>query len=601
MKVLGTPIRTLVLSEDRDLFAKALKEINIPVATSTAVENVDDALKAAQEIGYPVIIRAAYALGGLGSGFADNDEELRQLATQSLSLSPQILIERSMKGWKELEYEVVRDAENNCVTVCNMENFDPLGTHTGDSIVVAPSQTLSDREYHMLRTAAIKIICHLGVVGECNVQYGLHPTSLEYVVIEVNARLSRSSALASKATGYPLASVAAKIALGATLPELRNAITKTTTANFEPSLDYVVTKIPRWDLGKFQHVDRHIGSSMKSVGEVMAIGRTWEESLQKAIRMLEPRFAGFEAMEFKDLDDALMRPTDQRLFAVGSAMMNHGYSVDKIHDLTKIDKWFLHKLDNIFRINTGFSTALTEFRKNSQEEYIGNVTKDTFMEAKRAGFSDLQIARLTDSNELAVRAARKAHGVTPFVKRIDTLAAEFPASTNYLYTTYAASTHDVEFDERGILVLGSGVYRIGSSVEFDWCGVSCTRSLQKLGHRTIMLNYNPETVSTDFDECDRLYFEEVSMERVLDIYELENAKGCIVSVGGQLPQNIALALHENGLNILGTSPIDVDRAENREKFSGILDSIGVDQPEWRELSTVKEAIEFADRVRYKPF
>lgn len=423
VNVLGTPIRTLELSEDRDLFAKALKEINIPVAVSTAVETVPEALSAAEKIGYPVIVRAAYALGGLGSGFADTPEDLKQLATQSLSLSPQILIERSMKGWKELEYEVVRDAENNCVTVCNMENFDPLGTHTGDSIVVAPSQTLTDNEYHMLRSAAIKIICHLGVVGECNVQYGLHPTSREFVVIEVNARLSRSSALASKATGYPLASVAAKIALGATLPELKNAVTKTTTANFEPSLDYVVTKIPRWDLSKFQHVSRKIGSSMKSVGEVMAIGRTWEESLQKAVRMIDPKFDGFTSIEFQDLDNALSVPTDQRLFAVGSAMMKHNYTVDQIHDLTKIDKWFLYKLENIFNISKSISEDYKSFvskKGNEPDNFVSTISKETFINAKRYGFSDMQIAKLCNSNEMTVRDVRKSLGVIPFVKQVRT-------------------------------------------------------------------------------------------------------------------------------------------------------------------------------------
>ncbi|KAJ3273089.1 carbamoyl-phosphate synthase (glutamine-hydrolyzing) cpa2 [Terramyces sp. JEL0728] len=590
VKVLGTPIRTLQITEDRDLFAKALKEIDIPVATSTAVNTVDDALEAAEKIGYPVIIRSAFALGGLGSGFASNSGELRNLAAKSLSLSPQILVERSMKGWKEVEYEVVRDADNNCITVCNMENFDPLGTHTGDSIVVAPSQTLTDEEYHMLRSAAIKIICHLGVVGECNVQYALNPYSLEYAVIEVNARLSRSSALASKATGYPLAFVAAKIALGNSLPDLRNAVTKNTTANFEPSLDYVVTKIPRWDLSKFQHVGRNVGPSMKSVGEVMAIGRTWEESLQKAVRMVDPKFDGFQAIEFDNLDEMLSQPTDQRLYAVGHALFNKGYSVDQIHDLTKIDKWFLHKLENIVEIQKEIETV--------QSKDVADVPKALMEKAKRAGFSDKQIGKTNGWSEMEVRDARKKHGIIPFVKRIDTLAAEFPADTNYLYTTYNASTHDVEFNDRGIMVLGSGVYRIGSSVEFDWCGVSCIRSLRKLGHRTIMLNYNPETVSTDFDECDRLYFEELSLERTLDIYELENASGCIVSVGGQLPQNIALKLFDSGVNVLGTSPVDVDRAENRQKFSQVLDEIGLDQPEWAELRTADEALEFAQRVSY---
>jgi carbamoyl-phosphate synthase large subunit len=504
VKVLGTPIKTLETSEDRDLFAKALNgadhliaflivEINIPIAESTAVGTVDDALAAADKIGYPVIIRSAYSLGGLGSGFANDAEELHALAARSLSLTPQILVEKSLKGWKEVEYEVVRDSANNCITVCNMENFDPLGIHTGDSIVVAPSQTLSDEEYHLLRTAAIKIVRHLGVVGECNVQYALQPDGLDYRVIEVNARLSRSSALASKATGYPLAYTAAKIALGHTLPELPNAVTKTTTANFEPSLDYIVTKIPRWDLSKFQHVNREIGSSMKSVGEVMAIGRTFEESLQKAIRQIDPRFEGFQSLEFKDLDHSLSVPTDQRLFAVGKAMLDENYTLKQIHDLTKIDYWFLHKLKNIVNLRN-------ELRDIGS---LYGLTRDVVMRAKKAGFSDKQIAKAVNSTEDLVRARRKTFGIKPWVKRIDTLAAEFPAKTNYLYTTYNASTHDVEFTEHGTMVLGSGVYRIGSSVEFDWCGVSCTRALRQLGKKTIMVNYNPETVSTDFDECDR--------------------------------------------------------------------------------------------------
>ena len=601
VKVLGTPIKTLELSEDRDLFAKALQDIDIPIAKSEAVNTVDQALTAADSIGYPVIVRSAYALGGLGSGFAEDRESLRQLATKSLALSPQILVERSMKGWKEVEYEVVRDAENNCITVCNMENFDPLGIHTGDSIVVAPSQTLSDEEYHMLRSAAIKIIRHLGVVGECNVQYALNPSSLEYAVIEVNARLSRSSALASKATGYPLAFVAAKIALGATLPDLRNAVTKTTTANFEPSLDYVVTKIPRWDLSKFQHVARDIGSSMKSVGEVMAIGRTWEESLQKAVRMVDPKFEGFQSIPFDNLDEALANPTDQRLFAVGHAMLDKGYTVDEIHDITKIDKWFLYKLANIARIRSELQVVKSISQPStakSAEDAAKDVPEDLLKRAKMAGFSDSQIASQVGSTELAIRDWRKSYGIIPFVKRIDTLAAEFPAATNYLYTTYNASTSDVDFNDKGIMVLGSGVYRIGSSVEFDWCGVSCIRSLRTLGHKTVMVNYNPETVSTDFDECDRLYFEELSLERVLDIYELENASGCVVSVGGQLPQNIALKLWNQGVKVLGTSPVDVDRAEDREKFSRILDDIGVDQPAWKELRSIDEALGFAETVTY---
>ncbi|KAF9438689.1 carbamoyl-phosphate synthase (glutamine-hydrolyzing) cpa2 [Entomortierella beljakovae] len=589
VKVLGTPIRTLLVSEDRDLFAKALNEIDIPVAQSVAVDNMKDALAAAEEIGYPVIIRSAFSLGGLGSGFAANAAELTALGTKSLTLSPQILVEKSMKGWKEVEYEVVRDAANNCITVCNMENFDPLGTHTGDSIVVAPSQTLSDEEYHMLRTAAIKIIRHLGVVGECNVQYALHPESLEYKVIEVNARLSRSSALASKATGYPLAFIAAKIALGHTLPNLRNSVTKTTTACFEPSLDYIVTKIPRWDLAKFQHVSRDIGSSMKSVGEVMAIGRTFEESFQKAIRQVDPQFKGFQSLEFPDVDKVLANPTDRRLFAVGDAMLNKGYSVDKVHDITKIDKWFLHKLSNIVAVHK----ELGKFN-------VKNLPFDLLHEAKRKGFSDLQIAGLLGekSTEDVIRQSRKQLGITPFVKRIDTLAAEFPADTNYLYTTYNASSHDVTFNDKGTMVLGSGVYRIGSSVEFDWCGVSCIRALRELGKKTVMVNYNPETVSTDFDECDRLYFEELSYERVMDIYEQETAQGVVVSVGGQLPQNIALRLHENNATVLGTSPVMIDAAEDRYKFSKILDTIGVDQPQWKELTSLNQASEFADQVGY---
>ncbi|KAF9419114.1 carbamoyl-phosphate synthase (glutamine-hydrolyzing) cpa2 [Podila epigama] len=589
VKVLGTPIRTLLVSEDRDLFAKALNEIDIPVAQSVAVDNMKDALAAAEEIGYPVIIRSAFSLGGLGSGFAANAAELTALGTKSLTLSPQILVEKSMKGWKEVEYEVVRDAANNCITVCNMENFDPLGTHTGDSIVVAPSQTLSDEEYHMLRTAAIKIIRHLGVVGECNVQYALHPESLEYKVIEVNARLSRSSALASKATGYPLAFIAAKIALGHTLPNLRNSVTKTTTACFEPSLDYIVTKIPRWDLAKFQHVSREIGSSMKSVGEVMAIGRTFEESFQKAIRQVDPQFKGFQALQFADVDKVMANPTDRRLFAIGDAMLNKGYTVDQVHDITKVDKWFLHKLSNIVNIHK----ELGKF--NAQ-----TLPFELLHEAKRKGFADAQIAGLLGkkTSEDIIRQTRKVMGITPFVKRIDTLAAEFPADTNYLYTTYNASSHDVNFTDKGTMVLGSGVYRIGSSVEFDWCGVSCIRALRELGKKTVMVNYNPETVSTDFDECDRLYFEELSYERVMDIYEQESAQGVVVSVGGQLPQNIALRLHENNANVLGTSPVMIDAAEDRYKFSKILDSIGVDQPEWKELTSLDQASVFAEQVGY---
>ncbi|KAF7969507.1 hypothetical protein HWV62_27212 [Athelia sp. TMB] len=585
VQVLGTPIRTLEVSEDRDLFAKALKEIDIPVAQSTAVSTVNDALKAAEQIGYPVILRSAFTLGGLGSGFAHNADELRDLSAKGLSLSPQVLIERSMKGWKELEYEVVRDAADNTIICCNMENFDPLGTHTGDSIVVAPSQTLPDDEYHMLRSAALKVIRHLGVVGECNIQYALNPESREYCVIEVNAR-----ALASKATGYPLAYTAAKIALGHTLPELPNAVTKTTTACFEPSLDYIVTKIPKWDLAKFSsQVDRAIGSSMKSVGEVMAIGRTFEESLQKAIRQVDPRWKGFEVyVEPKDLDEALMKPTDMRLFVIAYAMYNKGYSVDKVHDLTKIDKWFLYKIDNIVQTHHALKASGS----------IDNIDHELMKRAKGMGFSDSQIADLVATEEDTVRAHRKSLGITPFVKRIDTLAAEYPAHTNYLYTTYNASEHDVEFDEHGTMVLGSGVYRIGSSVEFDWCAVTCARKLRDMGKRTIMINYNPETVSTDYDEADRMYFEELGFERVMDIYELEHAQGVIVSVGGQLPQNIALRLKENDVNVLGTDPKQIDTAEDRHKFSAVLDSIGVDQPDWVEVTTLDAAKAFANKVSY---
>ena len=590
VRVLGTSIKTLETSEDRDLFSKALNEIDIPIAESIAVNTVDEALQAAGDVGYPVIVRSAYALGGLGSGFAATPEELKNLASRSLSLAPQILVERSLKGWKEVEYEVVRDAANNCITVCNMENFDPLGIHTGDSIVVAPSQTLSDEEYHMLRTAAIKIVRHLGVVGECNVQYALQPDGLDYRVIEVNARLSRSSALASKATGYPLAYTAAKIGLGHNLPELPNAVTKTTTANFEPSLDYIVTKIPRWDLSKFQHVKRDIGSSMKSVGEVMAIGRTFEESFQKAIRQVDPKYLGFQGDDsFEDLDEALKHPSDRRWLAVGQAMLHENYSVDRIHELTKIDKWFLYKLQNIVDCHFDMKDIGSLF--GLQQEILSR--------AKRLGFSDKQIANLVGSREDDVRARRQSFGVTPFVKKIDTLAAEFPADTNYLYTTYNASSHDVTFDDHGIIILGSGVYRIGSSVEFDWCAVNSTISLRDMGKKTVMINYNPETYSTDFDTADKLYFEELSYERVMDIYELEAASGVVVSVGGQLPQNIALRLQETGgAHVLGTDPRDIDKAEDRHKFSQILDSIGVDQPAWKELTSVADAEEFAHSVGF---
>ncbi|KAL1879073.1 hypothetical protein VTK73DRAFT_7399 [Phialemonium thermophilum] len=599
LKVLGTSVDTLELSEDRDLFAKALEEINMPIAKSIAVETVDQALDAAEKVGYPVIVRAAYALGGLGSGFANNRDELQQLAARSLTLSPQILVEKSLKGWKEVEYEVVRDSEGNCITVCNMENFDPLGIHTGDSIVVAPSQTLSDEEYHMLRSAAIKIIQHLGVVGECNCQYALQPDGLDFRVIEVNARLSRSSALASKATGYPLAYTAAKIGLGSTLPSLPNAVTKTTTANFEPSLDYIVVKIPRWDLSKFQLVGRNIGSAMKSVGEVMAIGRTFEEAIQKAVRMVDPKYPGWynpKKEKFDDLDHELANPTDRRWVAVGQAMQHEGYSVDRVHELTKIDRWFLYKLQNIVDMSKAIE----------QSAGLHSIKREQMEKAKRLGFSDAQIAMALGVgghkvSEYEVREYRKSLGIHPWVKRIDTLAAEFPAETNYLYTTYNASTHDVALEpgQDPTIILGSGVYRIGSSVEFDWCAVSATQALREQGKKTIMINYNPETYSTDFDVADRLYFEELSYERVMDIYELEHAGSAVVSFGGQLPQNIALKLQEiGGAKILGTNPLDIDKAEDRAKFSEILDSIGVLQPEWAELTSVNDAKAFAERVGY---
>ncbi|TIA91274.1 hypothetical protein E3P99_01156 [Wallemia hederae] len=589
VQVLGTPIRTLEVSEDRDLFVQALNEIDIPAAQSTAVGTVPAALEAAEKIGYPVILRSAFSLGGLGSGFANNEDELRDLSAKSLSLSPQVLIEKSLKGWKEVEYEVVRDAADNVIICCNMENFDPLGVHTGDSIVVAPSQTLTDAEYHMLRSAAAKIVRHVGVVGECNVQYALDPHSKQYMVIEMNARLSRSSALASKATGYPLAYTSAKIGLGHTLPELPNAVTKTTTACFEPSLDYIVTKIPKWDLAKFQHVQRDTGSSMKSVGEVMAIGRTFEESLQKAVRQIDPNYQGFEAYwQPEDLDAQLIQPNDRRLFAIAHAMLNKGYTVEKLHELTKIDRWYLYKLDNIVQIHKHLSSL----------SGLDAVDRELLYQSKRAGFADTQIASLTKSTEGEVRKTRKDLGITPFVKRIDTLAAEFPAHTNYLYTTYNAQSHDLEFNDNGTMVLGSGVYRIGSSVEFDWCAVTCARAVRGMDKKTIMINYNPETVSTDFDEADRLYFEELGWERVMDIYELEKAEGVIISVGGQLPQNIALRLKQSGVNVLGTAPEDIDMAEDRHKFSSVLDSINVDQPAWVEAATLEDAKAFASKVGY---
>lgn len=590
VRVLGTPIDTIIKTEDRELFSEAMAEINEKVAASFAASNFEEAKRAAAEIRYPVIVRAAFALGGLGSGFANNEAELKKLCDVAFSTSPQVLVERSMKGWKEIEYEVVRDAQDNCITVCNMENFDPLGIHTGDSIVVAPSQTLSDADYHMLRTTAVRVIRHLGVVGECNIQYALDPFSKEYCIIEVNARLSRSSALASKATGYPLAFVAAKLGLNITLPEITNNVTKSTCACFEPSLDYVVVKIPRWDLKKFTRVSNQLSSSMKSVGEAMSVGRNFEEAIQKAIRSTDYQNLGFspqEALMSIDIDSELQTPSDQRLFALANAF-DVGYSVQQAWELTKIDKWFLNKLKN-----------LVDFGKSISEKYTNAFPpKDVMLKAKQLGFSDRQLAALVQSNELKLRDVRLKMQIHPFVKRIDTVAAEFPASTNYLYLTYGGSVHDVEFEDNGHMVLGSGVYRIGSSVEFDWCAVRAVRTLREAGQKTIMVNYNPETVSTDYDEADRLYFEVINIESCLDIYELESATGVVVSMGGQASNNIALALHRQNVNILGTSPEMIDRAENRFKFSRMLDSIGVDQPEWKELSSIADAEQFAERVGY---
>ncbi|GAA5877417.1 hypothetical protein JCM8547_008793 [Rhodosporidiobolus lusitaniae] len=588
VKVLGTPIETIITTEDRELFDQALKEIGEKTAKSAACNTVDEAVKAAAEIQYPVIVRAAFALGGLGSGFANNEDELVALCTKAFATSPQVLVERSMKGWKEIEYEVVRDCRDNCITVCNMENFDPLGIHTGDSIVVAPSQTLSDSDYNMLRTTAVNVIRHLGVVGECNIQYALNPHSQEYCIIEVNARLSRSSALASKATGYPLAYTAAKLGLNIPLNEIKNSVTKNTSACFEPSLDYLVVKIPRWDLKKFTRVSSNLSSAMKSVGEVMAIGKTFEETLQKAIRAIDPSFVGFGRNSFPDadIDYELQNPTDRRLFALGNAFHN-GRSVDEIHKLTNIDKWFLNKLEHIVQID-----------KTVARYTASSIPRDLLHAAKRTGFSDAQIAKALSSNELAVRRLRIDHGITPRVKQIDTVAAEFPAFTNYLYLTYNGAGHDVDFTDKGIMVLGSGVYRIGSSVEFDWCAVRAIRTIRERGFKTVMVNYNPETVSTDYDEADRLYFEVISLESILDIYEAESSSGVVVSMGGQTSNNIALPLHRQGVKILGTSPENIDMAENRYKFSRMLDKLGVDQPLWKELSTLEAAHEFCNRVGY---
>uniref|UniRef100_A0A0C9QZV9 R_1 protein n=1 Tax=Fopius arisanus TaxID=64838 RepID=A0A0C9QZV9_9HYME len=586
IKILGTPIKSIIDTEDRKIFSDHISEIGEKVAPSAAVYSIQDALEAAEKLGYPVMARAAFSLGGLGSGFANTKEELKALAQQALAHSSQLIIDKSLKGWKEVEYEVVRDAYDNCITVCNMENVDPLGIHTGESIVVAPSQTLSNREYNVLRTVALKVIRHFGIVGECNIQYALNPFSEEYYIIEVNARLSRSSALASKATGYPLAYVAAKLALGVPLPEINNSVTGKTTACFEPSLDYCVVKIPRWDLSKFQRVSTKIGSSMKSVGEVMAIGRKFEEAFQKALRMVDENVHGFDP-NLKPLnDEELEKPTDKRMFVL-AASMKAGYSVDRLYELTKIDRWFLHKMQNIIDYYKLFEIVGPE--KLSHAILLG---------AKKMGFSDKQIATAVKSTELAVRKQRKEFNIWPFVKQIDTVAAEWPATTNYLYLTYNGSTHDIDFPGGYTMVIGSGVYRIGSSVEFDWCAVSCLRELQNLGKKTIMINYNPETVSTDYDMSDRLYFEEISFEVVMDIYDHENPEGVILSMGGQLPNNIAMDLHRQQARILGTSPESVDGAENRFKFSRMLDRIGISQPRWKELTNLKSAIEFCDEVGF---
>ncbi|MBO5700414.1 MAG: carbamoyl-phosphate synthase (glutamine-hydrolyzing) large subunit [Bacteroidales bacterium] len=601
LKVLGTPVQAIMDTEDRELFNKKLDEIDVKTIKSHAVENLEDAVAAAKELGYPVIIRAAYALGGLGSGFCNNEEELVKLAEKSFTFSPQVLVEKSLKGWKEIEFEVVRDKYDNCITVCNMENFDPLGIHTGESIVVAPCQTLTNSELHKLRDIAIRIVRHIGIVGECNVQYAFDTESEDYRVIEINARLSRSSALASKATGYPLAFVAAKIGLGYGLFELKNSANGVTPAFMEPSCDYIVCKMPRWDLSKFQGVSREIGSSMKSVGEIMSIGRTFEEVIQKGIRMIGQGAHGFVANKeivVNDIEKALNQPTDNRIFVISKAF-NAGYTVDQIHELTKIDRWFLEKLYNI--IITGKELMAL----NSTEE----LGYDLLKKAKRQGFSDFQIARLvlkelnaqdSDASLLEIRKYRKSLGIVPVVKQIDTLAGEYPARINYLYLSYSGDKHDIEFanDKKSIIVLGSGAYRIGSSVEFDWCSVNALTTIQKCGWRGVMINYNPETVSTDYDMCDRLYFDELTFERVLDIHDLENPHGTVVSVGGQIPNNLALKLDANGVNILGTQAKYIDNAEDRHKFSSMLDELEIDQPKWKELSTMSDVYEFVDKVGF---
>ncbi len=600
LQVLGTPVQAIMDTEDRELFVKKLDEIDVKTIKSEAVETLEDARRAAKTLGYPVIIRAAYALGGLGSGFCDNEAELDKLAEKAFSFSPQVLVEKSLKGWKEVEYEVVRDRFDNCITVCNMENFDPLGIHTGESIVIAPSQTLTNSEYHKLRELAIRIVRHVGIVGECNVQYAFDPESEDYRVIEVNARLSRSSALASKATGYPLAFVAAKLGLGYGLFDLKNSVTKTTSAFFEPALDYVVCKIPRWDLGKFRGVDRELGSSMKSVGEVMAIGRTFEEVIQKGLRMIGQGMHGFvgnRELSIEDVDAALKAPTDKRIFVIEKAFKN-GYSVEDVHRLTKIDRWFLRKLYNIYETEQELKSA-------------GNINvldNDLLARAKRQGFTDFQVARAlgmesemeVERAQMLVRERRKQAGIVPYVKQIDTLAAEYPAQTNYLYLTYSAVAHDLRYenDKRSVVVLGSGAYRIGSSVEFDWCGVQALNTIRKEGYRSVMINYNPETVSTDYDMCDRLYFDELTYERVLDILDLEAPYGVVVSTGGQIPNNLAMRLDEQRVPLLGTQAKYIDNAEDREKFSAMLGRIGVDQPEWSALTSMDDINAFIERVGF---
>ena len=600
VKVLGTPVEAIMNTEDRELFIQQLDGIYVKTIKSEAVDNIDDAIRAAREVGYPVIVRAAYALGGLGSGFCDNEEELTSLVEKALSFSPQVLVEKSLKGWKEIEYEVVRDRYDNCITVCNMENFDPLGIHTGESIVVAPSQTLNNADYHKLRALAIKIIRHIGIVGECNVQYAYDPSSMDYRVIEVNARLSRSSALASKATGYPLAFVAAKLGLGYGLFDLKNSVTKVTSAFFEPSLDYIVCKIPRWDLGKFHGVKREIGSSMKSVGEVMAIGRTFEEVIQKGLRMIGQGKHGFienSPMRIANIENALKEPTDSRIFVIESAFRK-GYDVDKIHELTKIDKWFLYKLRNLYQTATELESL----------NHIKDIPQDLLKLAKQQGFSDFQIAKavlkqnLGNGHEanLKVRALRNEYGIKPVVKQIDTLAAEYPAQTNYLYMTYNGTTHDIAYENDGksVVVVGSGAYRIGSSVEFDWCSVNALLTVKREGWRSVMINYNPETVSTDYDMCDRLYFDELTFERVMDIIDLETPHGTILSTGGQIPNNLAMKLDAQKVKILGTQAIDIDHAEDRHKFSAMLDELGIDQPAWRELTSMDDIHSFIEDVGY---